>query len=563
MKSFIILSFLTLNAFAMELKTTAEKSGWKLTGRSSETETLCHNFQRSFPSQVTCKTYGVTPAGRNLKYLVVGNPSLPKVWVQAGIHAGEIDGKDAVFLLIRNILTGKESPEVLKKISLVFIPIVNLDGHERFGKWNRPNQVGPEEMGWRTTSQNFNMNRDFAKADSPEMQALLKLWNKMDPVLSLDLHVTDGAQFQPEVGLIIHPHTSFGTSTLHKEGKIFEEKMISSMVERGHSALPFYPSFEEEDRPLSGFGRYVSTTRFAHGYWYNNNRLGMLVETHSWKDYATRVKTHYSTVLSSLKIAALSADKWKMAEKELDTESLSGKDIPLEYKHSEKNSRIDFPGYKFTIKKSEISGEDVISYDPRRPEIWNVPLYEEIIPVLTVSAPKDGYYFRKADAAFVIPKLNIHGIKFNEIKLKKGDALTIFHAVKTEFSTASFESHQTLIVQGDWTQDNVKENGDYYFVPIKQPKARLVLQLFEPKAKDSFVAWGFFNNYFERKEYMEHYVTEEVAKDMLKNPEIKKEFEDKLKDKTFASNAEQRFEFFYRKHPSWDDQFNKYPVLKR
>lgn len=76
----------------------------------------------------------------------------------------------------------------------MFVPIVNLDGHERFGKSNRPNQVGPEEMGWRTTAQNFNLNRDFAKAETEEMQSLLKLWDEFDPVVSLDLHVTDGAR---------------------------------------------------------------------------------------------------------------------------------------------------------------------------------------------------------------------------------------------------------------------------------------------------------------------------------------------------------------------------------
>ena len=93
--------------------------------------------------------------------------------IQGGIHAGEIDGKDAGFLALREALDGKAAPGALDRQVLVFVPVFNVDGHERFGRWNRPNQRGPEEMGWRTTAQNLNLNRDYVKADAPEMQAML------------------------------------------------------------------------------------------------------------------------------------------------------------------------------------------------------------------------------------------------------------------------------------------------------------------------------------------------------------------------------------------------------
>jgi murein tripeptide amidase MpaA len=90
-------------------------------------------------------------------------------------------------------------------VTFVFVPVLNVDGHERFGRWNRPNQVGPEEMGWRTTAQNFNLNRDYVKADAPEMQAVLRLMNEWDPILFADLHVTDGAQFEQDVAYNVAP----------------------------------------------------------------------------------------------------------------------------------------------------------------------------------------------------------------------------------------------------------------------------------------------------------------------------------------------------------------------
>ena len=96
-------------------------------------------------------------------------PRLPVIYIQAGIHAGEIEGKDAGFWFLRDLLDGKVAPGALEVVDVVFVPVVNPDGHERFGRWNRPNQRGPEEMGWRTTSQNLNLNRDYSKADAPEM----------------------------------------------------------------------------------------------------------------------------------------------------------------------------------------------------------------------------------------------------------------------------------------------------------------------------------------------------------------------------------------------------------
>ena len=142
--------------------------------------------------------------------------------------------------------------------------------------------------------------------------------------------------------------------------------------------------------------------------------------------------------------------------------------------------------------------------------------------------------------------------------------LKVYRATKTQFGANSYEGHQTLSVEGEWKMEDAQLPKGSIFVPINQPKARLIVQLFEPRAQDSFMSWGFFNKAFERKEYMEDYVTEDVATEMLKRPEVKKEFEDILKsDAEFAKSPEKRFEFFYKKHASWDERMNRYPVFKK
>lgn len=103
------------------------------------------------------------------------------------------------------MLDGEAAPGALDHQVLLFVPVFNIDGHERFGRWNRPNQRGPEEMGWRTTAQNYNLNRDYLKADAPEMQAMLKLVERWDPLAYIDLHVTDGAKFEHDVSIQVEP----------------------------------------------------------------------------------------------------------------------------------------------------------------------------------------------------------------------------------------------------------------------------------------------------------------------------------------------------------------------
>jgi hypothetical protein len=119
-----------------------------------------------------------------------------------------------------------------------------------------------------------------------------------------------------------------------------------------------------------------------------------------------------------------------------------------------------------------------------------------------------------------------------------------------------------LTQQEKWGREARELAAGSLFVPIRQRLARLVLHHFEPEASDSLASWGFFNAHYERKEYMDAYVTELVAREMLKDAKVRAEFEARLKDAEFAKSPEQRLEFFYRKHPAWDERFALYPVLK-
>jgi hypothetical protein len=567
----------TAMAAGPALSTVAERSGFRQTGRYDEVIALCDAFQRAYPAAVRCFEFGTTPEGRPMKALAVSTSGaldakaaqargLPVVLAQGGIHAGEIDGKDAGFWLVRDLLEGKVGPGVLDKVVLVFVPVFNVDGHENFRAWNRPNQRGPEQMGFRVTAQRYNLNRDYVKADTPEMQAMLGLVNQWDPLATLDLHVTDGAKFQHDVSIQVEPVYS-GDPEFRKAGLALRSNVIADIAKQGSTPQSYYMSFVKTDDPQSGFMDGVSDPRFSTGYFPLRNRMALLVETHSWKDYPTRVRVTHNTVISILEQVAKNGKAWQQAAQAADARAgkLAGSPVALTYRTTDKTRMVDFQGYEYTRTQSDVSGMLMTRYDESRPQVWRVPLREEVVEDRVVTAPRAGYIVPAAYADIVAKKLALHGIAFRKLdKAIAGAQVETFRADKASFSATSFESHQRLTLDGAWKLEARPVLPGSLFVPVNQPKARLVVAMLEPQAPDSLLAWGFFNNAYERKEYMEEYVAEDVAREqMAADPALAAEFKRRVEsDPAFARNPHARLEFFARRHASWDERFNLYPVLR-
>lgn len=566
----------TAATIAAPLTTEAERSGYLRTARYDEAIALCEDFARRYRDAVSCIDFGTTPEGRSMKALIVTRSrartpaqaraaGIPVVLIQGGIHAGEVDGKDAGFLALRQLLDGEAAAGALEKAVLIFVPVFNIDGHERFGPWNRPNQNGPAEMGWRTTARNLNLNRDYAKADSPEMQAMLALVERWDPLAIIDLHTTNGAKFEHDISIQVEPLHA-GDEALREAGRALRDGTMARLAEQGSLPVPFYPSFVENDDPASGFVDGVSPPRFSTGYFHLRNRLAMLVETHSWKDYPTRVRITRNTVVAVMALVAEHGARWRRLADEADARAaaLAGREVALSWTATERVRTIAFRGYAYTRTPSEVSGAIMTRYDDTRPQVWNVPLRDEIAPALRVVAPKGGYLVPPAQAEAVGAKLRQHGIAFVRIaRALPAQRLETFRDETPTFAAAPSEGRQRLTVDGVWRGETRDLAAGALFVPIAQPKARLAMSLLEPQAPDSLLAWGWFNGHFERKEYMEDYVAEDVAREMLRDPAVRAEFEKTLReDPKFAADPAARLAFFYRRHSAWDERFGLYPVFR-
>ena len=576
------------------LMTIAELSDYKETGALEEVERLSAELARAWPDAVRSFEYGRSAEGRIMRAVLISRSgaltpaelrakAIPLLMIQGGIHPGESDGKDAGFAALRDLLGSSSSDALLERIAVLFVPAFNTDGHERVGRWNRPNQNGPLETGWRTTAQNINLNRDYMKADTPEMRAMLRLINAWDPLVCADLHVTDGADFEPDISLQVEPLNQ-GDTNLKVSGRQMRDALIARLTELGFLALDFYPDLASTDDPASGFALTVYSPRFSTGYFPQRNRFTVLVETHSWKDYARRVRLMRDTIISLAELVAAHGRSWLELAHQADQSAmkLGGAQLALDFSSSWREPAqaggaipdrdpfaqahmIEFRGYAYTRTPSKISGNLVTTYDPTTPQIWRVPLRDQVNVSISATAPLGGYVIPAAFAADIAPRLDAHGVAFSRLRggQEKFKAKA-FHATEVGFSAAPFEGRMRANLTGTWHEEMHVPQDGALFVPIAQPLARLVVALFEPQARDSFAAWGLFNACFEQKEHMEPYVAEQIAQKMLdEDPRLAAEFWSRSeRDAKFAASPVARLEFFLRRHASWDARYNLYPVLR-
>lgn len=562
---------------APDLATTAERTLFERTGRYEEAVRLCRDLERAHPRRARCFSYGTSPEGRELVALAASADGVtrplaartrdrPVVLFQGGIHAGEIDGKDAGFLVLREWLASADGGP-LAKVTALFVPVVNPDGHERFGPNHRPNQAGPAETGWRTNAQNLNLNRDWAKADAPEMRALLALLSEWDPIACADLHVTDGARFEHDVAVLVEPRGGYDAS-LRAEGQAISDALLARLEAAGHLPLDFYPAFVDDGSPESGFARGVPPIRFGNGYWAARNRFGILLETHSWRPYGERVRATADFLRALLGLAAERGPAWVAAAARADRAAagLAGKEVVLaaRARPGAAGRTIRFRGYAFAREESPALGRPVVRYDPSRPEVWEVPLAEEIAPTATAVLPRGGWIVPAAWAGRLADRLRLHGVRFSRIETARPAAeVEAFRATAAAMGPSSYEGRQALSVEGAWKPERRDVAAGALWVPVAQARALLAAHLLEPAGPDSFLAWGEMNVAFERKEYIEDYALEPFARALLeRDPAVRRDFEARLADPAFAGSPEARLEFFHRLHPSWDEAYRLYPVLR-
>ena len=564
-------------ARAADWTTPAEQSGFRTTPSYADTVAYLERLQKQAPGRIHLGTYGVSPQGRPMAVVVANSNGvftpeaaraarLPVVLVQAGIHPGEIEGKDAGLMLLRDVAATGKLQHLLDHAVLVFIPVFSVDGHENFSPYNRINQNGPDSMGFRGQSQYLNLNRDNIKADTPEMRAWLKLWQYWRPDLLIDVHTTDGADYQYDLTWYLEdPHKLDAGVSLWQQQAM--ASVIPAYEKRGHLAS-IYLEFKDGSDPRKGLENFGSGPRFSTGYAALQNRAGLLIETHMMKPYATRVRAAYDLVALMLDYAGRDAASLLETNARADAATIarasdSSAHVALTFKSDPASTPFSLKGYAFTQTPSQISGGTWIQYDQTKPETYVIPNWNGLLPDRMATLP--AAYAVPAQWKDIIARLDAHGIAYRRLDCAAKVAAMGYQLDNPKWSSQPFEGHLMLeqVEAGLQPRQEILPPGSV-IVPLDQPSANIAVELLEPDAPDSLLRWGFLDAVFETKEYGEPRVLEKLARDMLaKDPALKAEFERKLRDDPTFANPRARLSFFFQRSPWFAAQkVGAYPVLR-
>lgn len=572
----LIALLLSINLVGQDWQTYYEKSGFKETPRYNETLEFCERLSRN-SSLISMQTIGKSLQGRDIPMLVVDKDGLSDpgrirekgrlvVLIEACIHPGEPDGKDAMLMLLRDMVINNKNKGLLDKVSLLVIPIFNVDGHERFGPYNRINQNGPKEMGWRTNAVNLNLNRDFLKADALEMKHWLKMYQQWLPDFFMDIHTTDGADYQYEITYDIEKYGFLDSGLTRWLNDIYEPRLTKEMKNDGFLIFP-YVQFKKWHDPRSGLRKSASPPLISQGYAAAQNRPAVLIETHMLKDYKTRVSATYQMVVNTLEILNHQNETLKtlisMADKSTASPNFRKDPLTIAFKTSTTDSiMVEFAGVDYEATTSDLTGGDWFIYDASKPVIMELPFYNKSIPAETVVLP--AAYIIPPEWTDVIERIALHGIQTKRLDQDTEITVNVVSFKDFEFRKTPNEGRHMVTTQTEEKKQTMVFPKGSVVVPIEQRTARVIAFLLEPKASGSLVEWGFFNSVFEQKEYSESYVMETMARKMMdENPHLKKEFEEAVKNNPdYQGKQWEMLNWFYSRTPYWDTHFKVYPVGK-
>jgi hypothetical protein len=556
----------------LEWQTPAEKTAYDRTPSYADTIAFSKRLADA-SSSIEFHTFGLSGQRRELPLLIaseagVFSPKLAKekgkavVLIQGCIHAGEPDGKDAGFALLRDIAITKTAAGLLENVVLLFIPIYNTDGHERSSPYNRINQTGPVEMGWRTTATYQNLNRDYMKADAPETRAWLKLWNEWEPDLFIDCHVTDGADYRCNITYHHEHHSGIDAGVLEWERDVFGRR-VAPATEAAGNVISWYLEFID-NRDLSlGTRDFNGSPRFSTGYVPFRNRPAILIETHMIKDYRSRVIGTYDFLRSALDEVNRDPDRLLgvgRAADQLATQLTEAASVyPLAFELTEEVTPFELKAFSYETEQSDVSGDLRVVFG-REPLDLTVPMYQTFRVIAAVSPPKA--YIVPVQWQEIIEVVKAHGLKSEELTTSAAMEIESYRFINVRWPQVPFEGRHMPSFAVVPIVERREFPAGSLIVSLEQPLAKIAINLFEPLAPDSFVRWGFFNAIFEEKEYAEHYVLEALAREMIvNNPRLKAEFQQEIStNPDFASSPAERLRFFYKRSPYWDPQMNLYPV---
>ncbi len=471
--------------FAQQLQTVAESTGYKATSKHADVIAFCEAVAKRGP-MAHLDYFGTTHEGRKLPLLVIADPPVHTaleakrsgklvVLAFANIHAGEVDGKEALLELART-LTEKKPQPLLKDLVILLVPNLNADGNEKFGK-HRPEQNGPPEVGTRANGQGHDLNRDFVKLQSPEIRALVKLVSDWNPALVIDCHTTDGSPHRHTLTYDGPRYPSTNTDIAKWSlGTLFPEATKKVKAAAGFDLAP-YGNFNKE---RTKWEIYPALPRYSTQYFALRGTVGVLSESYTHAPFKERIAATKAFVIACFEVAA--GHREELAKLTTPTPP---KHIPTRTATHSFAEHIRILGFEEELK----NGKRVVT---DRPKSYSLEFLARIEPKELVDLPEA--YLLPANATTAIETLQRHGIAVQELREDIVLTTDTFLVKLAEAREAGFPKRYRLMqVDGDWKSVGAGTvTAGTVVVKTAQPLGALAAYLLEPRAEDGFTTWNLF-----------------------------------------------------------------------
>ncbi len=568
----LLLLLLTTTVFAqkdLSYPTVFEQGNGNQSATYQETIAYYELLAQNFPT-IQIKKMGLTDSGQPL-HIVIFNAekkfnfetiqqNKAVLLINNGIHAGEPDGIDATMQLYRDLALGKISSP--KNTVVVTIPVYNIGGALNRNATTRANQDGPELYGFRGNARNYDLNRDFIKADTRNTVSFAGIFQLTNPDVFIDNHVSNGADYQYKLTYIMTQQNKIGSIIGNYLDQEMMPALVASLQKKSLETTPYVNAFSET--PDQGFAQFFDSPRYSTGYTSLFNTIGFVVETHMLKKYSERVKATYEFMRSTIDYTDANFKQIKQKRVANQSLYLPGGNYTIKWAlDTTKITPFTFLGFEAGHKKSEATTADRLYYDRTKPFKKEIPYLKEYQPTKQIKIPK----------AYIIPQgfwnitalLKNNGIEYQE--LKKDSTITVESYRIADYKTASsaYEGHYLHRDTQLTTQKReVKFSKGDYVVPTQQKGVKYIIETLEPEGIDSFFNWNFFDTMLQQKEGFSDYVFEDTAALLLKeNPKLNDAMRQKMiQDTTFAKNPEAQLDWIYKNSVYYEKAHLQYPIYR-
>ncbi len=492
--------------------TRAERSGYRETSSYADVVAFLDTLKRT-EGPFSFGSIGRTSEGREIPYVVAARPLVstpsgarrtgkPVVYVQANIHAGEVEGKEALLALLRDLALAPR-PNVLDSIVLVAVPIYNADGNEKVGpqERQRTEQNGPELVGQRPNAMGLDLNRDYVKAEAPETRASLAMFNAWEPDVFVDLHTTDGSfhgyalTYSPS----LTPAAPFGEYSR----ALLAELRARVRAREGYETFD-YGNFGDPggevgtDTVHADWHTYDSRPRFGTNYYGLRNRIAVLSEAFSHDPFERRVKSTYAFTRQLLSLVAERGREIRLREQEADGQLVGPAAFSIPLRSAlPATAPLQPVRYEILARTGDSARtEPGVPRGVRRTGEYRtraMPVFDRFVPVLT--APMPAAYLVPASDTAVIARLRLHGVRL--VRLDAAiDSTGRFEAFVVDSvirATRPFQGHNEVRVTGQWQPVQILAQRESYLVDTHQPLGRVAAFLLDPQSEDGLTTWNAFD----------------------------------------------------------------------